>query len=200
MLYQPASQVKTKTSYDGSKETTFTAAAGALGGGAQTLTGDYDTEVSRPESLMINVQFGIAADTLLFASYHRAKWSGAPVLVDVASAAGGLFDPKIDETFDDSEKFSIGGGRKFSERLSGSLSFSKEEGIGADAESLFTFSNGTETISAGLRYTIDNMNISVGVLRSKLGDVTVDGGLPNGDIVYKANSVTAMGVKIAFAF
>ena len=54
------------------------------------------------------MQSGIAADTLLFASYHRAKWSGAPVLVDVASAAGGLFDPKIDETFDDSEKFSIG--------------------------------------------------------------------------------------------
>ena len=146
------------------------------------------------------MQFGIAADTLLFASYHRAKWSGAPVLVDVASAAGGLVDPKIDETFDDSEKFSIGVGRKFSERLSGSLSYSKEEGIGADAESLFTFSNGTETISAGLRYTIENMNISVGVLRSKLGDVTVDGSLPNGDIVYKGNSVTAMGVKIAFAF
>ena len=70
--------------------------------GAQLLTGVYDTEVSRPESLTINVQFGIAADTLLFASYHRAKWSGAPVLVDEASAAGGLFDPKIDETFDDS--------------------------------------------------------------------------------------------------
>lgn len=77
----------------------------------------------------------------MFASYHRAKWSGAPVLVDVASAAGGLVDPKIDETFDDSEKFSIGVGRKFSERLSGSLSYSKEEGIGADATSLFTFSN-----------------------------------------------------------
>jgi long-chain fatty acid transport protein len=131
-----------KISYDGSKETTFTAAAGALGGGgAQSLSGDYDTEVSRPESLKINVQSGIGADTSLFASYHRAKWSGAPVLVDVASAAGGLVDPKIDETFDDSEKFSIGVGRKFSERLSGSLSYSKEEGIGADATSLFTFSN-----------------------------------------------------------
>jgi len=44
------------------------------------------------------------------------------------------------------------------------------------------------------------MNISVGVLRSKLGDVTVDDGLPNGGIVYKGNSVTAMGLKIAFAF
>lgn len=135
------------------------------------------------------MQSGIAADTLLFASYHRAKWSGAPVLVDVASAAGGLVDPKIDETFDDSEKFSIGVGRKFSERLSGSLSYSKEEGIGADAESLFTFSNGTETISAGLRYTIDNMNISVGVSRSTLGDIIVDGGLPNGDIAYRRHRI-----------
>ena len=44
------------------------------------------------------------------------------------------------------------------------------------------------------------MNISVGVSRSTLGDVTVDGRLPNGDIVYKGNSVTAMGVKIALAF
>jgi long-chain fatty acid transport protein len=192
---------KTNISYDSSKETAFAAAAWALGGGgAQSLTGDYDTEVSRPESLKINVQSGIAADTLLFASYHRAKWSGAPVLVDVTSAAGGLVDPKIDETFDDSEKFSIGVGCKFSERLSGSLSYSKEEDIGADATSLFTFSNGTKTIIAGLRNTIDNMNISVGVSRSTLSDITVDGGLPNGDIVYKGNSVTAVGVKIAFVF
>ena len=216
MLYQPASKIKTKTRYDGSAQTAFSAGVYAqtlAGGGTQAqaltasqnaaaganlLTGDYDTELSRPESLTINVQSGIAADTLLFASYHRAKWSGAPVLVDVASAAGGAVDPKIDETFDDSEKFSIGVGRKFSERLSGSLSYSKEEGSGADATSLFTFSNGTETISAGLRYTIDNMDISVGVSRSTLGDVTVDGGA--GPIVYKGNSVTAMGVKVAFAF
>jgi long-subunit fatty acid transport protein len=216
VLYQPASKIKTKTRYDGSAQTAFSAGVYAqtlAGGGTQAqaltasqnaaaganlLTGDYDTELSRPESLTINVQSGIAADTLLFASYHRAKWSGAPVLVDVASAAGGAIDPKIDETFDDSEKFSIGVGRKFSERLSGSLSYSKEEGSGADATSLFTFSNGTETISAGLRYTIDNMDISVGVSRSTLGDVTVDGGA--GPIAYKGNSVTAMGVKVAFAF
>jgi long-subunit fatty acid transport protein len=118
--------------------------------------------------------------------------------VDVASAAGGAIDPKIDETFDDSEKFSIGVGRKFSDSLSGSVSYSKEEGGGDTATSLFTFSNGRETLSAGLRYTVDNMDISVGVSHSQLGDVTVDGGA--GDIVYEGNTVTAMGFKIAFAF
>jgi hypothetical protein len=42
------------------------------------------------------------------------------------------------------------------------------------------------------------MDISVGVSHSQLGDVTVDGGA--GDIVYEGNTVTAMGLKIAFAF
>ena len=175
-----------------------TAAVVAAATAAMGLNGDYDTEVSRPETLTVNLQTGIAADTLMFASYHRAKWSGAPVVVDVASAADGDINPKIDETFGDSEKFTIGLGRKFSDKLSGSLSYSKEEGGGDTATSLFTFSNGTETLSAGLRYTVDNMDISFGVSHSQLGDVTVDGGA--GDIVYKGNSVTAMGVKIAFAF
>ena len=43
------------------------------------------------------------------------------------------------------------------------------------------------------------MDISVGVSRSTLGDVTVNAN-SLGDIVYEGNSVTAMGVKIAFAF
>ena len=198
VLYQPASKITTKTSYDGSKETAYTAVNALLGLAARSLSGDYDMEVSRPESLTVNLQSGIAADTLIFASYHRAKWSDAPVVLDVASAAGGLVAPKINETFDDSEKFTIGVGRKFSDKLSGSLSYSKEEGSGDTDTSLFTFSNGRETLSAGLRYTIDNMDISVGVSRSQLGDVTVNGGL--GDIVYEGNTVTAMGLKIAFAF
>ena len=181
VLYQPKSKITTKTNYD--------ATGGVYNAAAVLVNGEKET---------LNVQSGIAENTLMFASYHRSKWSGAPVVVDIEPAMGGAVDPKIDETFDDSEKFTIGIGRKFSDKLSGSLSYSKEDGGGDTAESLFTFSNGTETISAGLRYTIDNMDISVGVSRSTLGDVTVDGGA--GDIVYEGNSVTAMGVKIAFAF
>ena len=247
VLYQPKSKISTKTTYDASSQSAFSAGAlkavgeqayataygAALAGGASTtaaatagataaaaatdltdqtsagyaavgaaitaamgLNGDYDTEVSRPETLTINLQSGIAENTLMFASYHRAKWSGAPVVVDVSAA--GSIAPKIDETFGDSEKFTIGLGRKFSDSLSGSVSYSKEEGGGDTATSLFTFSNGTETLSAGLRYTVDNMDISVGVSHSQLGDVTVDGGA--GDIVYEGNTVTAMGFKVAFAF
>jgi long-subunit fatty acid transport protein len=150
------------------------------------------TTLALPETVAFNFQTGIAADTLLTASYSKASWGGAQINIAAPIA--------IETEFSASEAYSIGLGRRFTDNLSASLTYSKKEGSSAPATSLFTFSNGTETISAGLRYTIDNMDISVGVSRSTLGDVTVDGGVPNGDIVYKGNSVTAMGVKIAFAF
>ena len=194
VLYQPKSTINTTTDYDATGSLYNTA--------APAINGNQDTEVSRPEMLTINLQSGIATDTLMFASYHSAKWKDARVFIDgtqIPNANPALaVDPRINETFGNSEKFTIGVGRKFSESLSGTLSYSKEEGGGDTATSLFTFSNGRETLSAGLRYTIDNMDISFGVSHSQLGDVSVNGGL--GDIVYEENSVTAMGLKIAFAF
>ena len=190
ILYQPKSKISTSTNYN--------ASGGVYNSAASIISGEKDTEVSRPEMLTINLQSGIATDTLMFASYHSAKWSDAKVFVDGTQIQSSNVDPRINESFGDSEKFTIGVGRKFSESLSGSLSYSKEEGGGDASTSLFTFSNGTETLSAGLRYTIDNMDISFGVSRSQLGDVSVNGGL--GNIIYEGNSVTAMGVKIAFAF
>ena len=197
-LYQPSSKISTKTAYDGTQEQIFSVLGGSAGANAAgSLSDDYDTEVTRPETLTLNLQSGIAKDTLMFASYHRAKWSSAPVVVAVGSL--GTVDPSINETFGDSEKVTIGIGRKFSDSLSGSLSYSNEEGGGDIATSLFTVSNGTQTVSAGLRYTVDNMEISGGISYSQLGDVTVNAsGL--GNIVYENNTVTAMGVKVAFAF
>ena len=191
VLYQPKSTISTSAEYT---------AGGVYAGTLGAIDGPNNaTEVSRPETLTVNLQSGIATDTLVFASYHQAKWSGAKVFVDGDTTTIPGVDPRIDETFDDSAKFTIGLGRKFSDSLSGSLSYSKEDGGGDTSSSLFTFSNGTQTLSAGFRYTIDNMDISAGISYSQLGDVTVNAsGL--GDIVYENNSVTAMGVKIAFAF
>ena len=194
VLYQPKSKLNTMTAYD--------ATGGVYDLVKGLINGNKDTEINRPETLTLNLQSGIAKDTLILASYHRAKWSGARVFIDgtqIPNANPALaVDPRINETFGDSEKFTIGVGRKFSEQLSGSLSYSNEKGGGDTSTSLFTFSNGTQTLSAGLRYTIDNMDISFGVSHAQLGDVTVNGGL--GDIVYDNNSVTSMGVKFAYAF
>ena len=74
----------------------------------------------------------------------------------------------------------------------------KEEGSGTPVTSLFTVSNGSDAISLGLQYKRDNMTISGGIPQTNVGDVTVNSAA--GTMKYTGNTVTAMGLKIAFAF
>ena len=153
------------------------------------------TTLSLPDTYAFSFQTGIAADTLLTATYRRANWSKSQIGITVAPGS----QANINTEFDDSEAYSIGIGRRFTENLSGSITYSKEEGSSATSTSLFTVSNGSEAISIGLQYKRDNMTISGGVSQRNVGDVTVNAdGI--GQMQYSGNSVTAMGVKIAFAF
>ena len=119
---------------------------------------------------------------------------GAATLAILPAAAAA----NIKTEFEDSEAFSIGLGRKFSGNVSRSITYSKEEGSSAPATSLFTVSNGSEKISFGLQYKPDNMTISGGISPTNVGDVTVNSA--SGTMKYTGNTVTAMGLKIAFAF
>ena len=160
------------------------------------------TTLALPETFALSFQTGIAADTLLTASYRKANWSKSQISVTVAP--GSLAN--IDTEFSDSVAYSIGIGRKFTENLSGSITYSKEEGSSSTATSLFTVSNGSEAISIGLQYKRDNMTISGGVSQRNVGDVTVDPGftapnpLAGQTMAYTGNSVTAMGLKVSFSY
>ena len=167
-----------------------TTAAAYAGAEAVMTTTASDTTLSLPDRLAFNFQTGIAENTLLTASYRKASWGKSQINVAAPVA--------ITTEFSDSEAYSIGVGRKFSDSLSGSITYSKEEGSSSTSTSLFTVSNGSEAISLGVRYTRDNMNISAGVSQRNVGDVTVNSSV--GTMKYTGNSVTTMGVKIAFAF
>ena len=153
-------------------------------------------KLALPDSYALSFQTGIAPDTLLMASYRRANWSDAQIVVTVAQNPN--HQASIETKFSDSESFSIGLGRKFSEKLSGSLTYSKEEGSGPTAESLFTVSNGSEAVSVGLQYKLDKMTLSGGISHRTVGDVLVTD--TPGQMKYKGNSVTSFGLKIAFTF
>ena len=149
LLYQPSSALTTD---------------GTFAGAALTAS------IKRPETLTLNFQTGIAEGTLLTASVHNAKWSAAPVTVDTIVDAA-----DINETFDDSTKYSVGLARKLSNKWAISTGYSREEGGGSEASSLFTLSNGSQAFSLGARYTLsETMNISFGVSHSIFGDVTVN--------------------------
>ena len=146
--------------------------------------------LSLPDTLAFNFQTGIAENTLMTASYREASWGKSQINIAAPVA--------ITTEFSDSEAYSIGVGRKFSDNLSGSITYSKEEGSSSTSTSLFTVSNGSEAVSLGVRYTRDNMNITAGLSQRNVGDVTVNSSV--GTMKYTGNTVTSMGVKIAFAF
>jgi long-subunit fatty acid transport protein len=149
------------------------------------------TTLALPETVAFNFQTGIAADTLLTASYRKASWCGAQINIAAPIA--------IETEFSAYEAYSIGLGRRFTDNLSASLTYSKEEGSIAPATSLFTVSNGSKALSLGIQYKRDNMTISGGISQRNVGDVTVNAA-GVGTMKYTGNSVTAMGEKIAFAF
>ena len=186
LLYQPKTKIDTTASFAGT---------GPLTGFSNPSS---VSSLSLPESYALSFQTGIAADTLLIASYRKAMWSKSQVDVNVSDIVP--FDgANIATTFADSEAYSIGIGRKFTDNLSGSITYSNEKGSSSTSTSLFTVSNGSEAISAGLKYTRDNMAVSAGVSRRNVGDVIVNAaGI--GQMKYSGNSVTSMGLKVSFAF
>ena len=158
----------------------------------------YDSKIGLPETLILDFQTGIAADTLLFGSIYHAKWGDAQIVSDTGSAA-----TKISTEFEDSTKYTLGIGRKINDKLSISATYAQEDGTGALNSSAFTVSNGTKSIALGARYTEGNMTISGGVNMTEVGGVKITSdGKETGTFIaeYGTNRVTAFGVKVAFAF
>ena len=155
------------------------------------------TSLKRPQTMTLNFQSGIAADTLLFGSVHRAKWSATPITVGTTATLGGA---AINNSFSDSTKYSIGLGRKFSDKISASLSYTREAGVGATDTSLFTISGGNQSYNLGVKYTLsETTSISAGYSRTEFDDVTITGYGPASP-VYTGNSANTFGVKLQVNF
>ena len=186
------------TDVDGNTAVFPPAPAGAILAGTVGDVADYDSKVGVPETLILDFQTGIAADTLLFGSVYHAKWGDAQIVSDTGSTA-----TKISTKFEDSTKYTLGLGRKINDQLSISATYAQEDGTGALNSSPFTVSNGTKSIALGARYTQGNMTISGGVNMTEVGGVKItSNGKETGAFIaeYGTNRVTAFGLKIAFAF
>jgi long-chain fatty acid transport protein len=155
-----------------------------------------------PKATTIKLQTGIAEGTLLMASAHRVKWATSQIVIDVNGVAA--FD--TGSNFSDTTSYSVGLGRQVSEDTAVSLTYSWEDGSGAAATSPFTMSNGSKTLSAGVKHEIDAFTVSAGVSYTKAGDVVVthmtgDPAAPSGYTAsYAGNSVTAFGLKVGYNF
>ena len=193
VLFQPSSKITTSGAYTSAALVMpgLNLPAGIAGSVAATL--------KMPEMLTINFQTGIAKDTLLTASIHQAKWGSSQVTANVTSGNAGVDAvAAVTSAFSDSTRYSIGLGRKFTDNLSGSISYSQEDGSGSTSKSSFSMSNGSKAISAGLKYSLEKMDISFGVSHTMFNDITVNAITPN--LSYRNNSATTMGFKISTNF
>ncbi len=154
------------------------------------VSSSFDTTV--PQSLNLEFQTGIAADTLLFGSVRWVDWTS---FIIAPPAWRGISGGTLVDYSDDSVTYTLGVGRKFSEQWSGAVTLGYEAASGSAVGNLGP-TDGMRSISVGATYTMDNMKITGGVRYVDIGDaVTRSIGARFTD-----NSALAAGVKVGWTF
>ena len=146
-----------------------------------------DLAAEMPQSVNLDAQTGIAANTLLFGSIRWADWTEATI---DDTSAGSLISYTSDVY-----TYSLGVGRKFSDSFSGSISIGYEAPEGTPASNLSP-TDGYTSIGIGGKYTKGNMEISAGIEYVWLGDATTE--VVSSE--FTDNTAIGAGVKVAFRF
>lgn len=151
-----------------------------------------------PQSLALDFQSGIAADTLLFGSIRWRDWSE----FDISPVGYGLLpvDDALVSYDNDSVTYSLGVGRRFSEAWSGAVSLSHEASQGGFSGNLGP-TDGYTSVGVGATYTQGNMKVSGGVSYAEIGDAKTEA-QTEGDTLgsFTGNSLVGFGVKVGWSF
>lgn len=152
--------------------------------------GGNTLKANLPESVNLDFQTGIAADTLLFGSVRYVAWDG------FAMDDSNLPTPLVEYT-NDSYTYNIGVGRRINDQLAASFSIGYEAPTG-DPTGQLGPTDGFISYQIGASYTMDNgIEVSGGVRYVDVGDATSDAPV-NGD--FSGNSAIGVGLKIGMSF
>lgn len=155
---------------------------GALVGFA-TETGEY----TMPQSVNLDFQTGIAADTLLMASIRWAQWT--ETVIDTQSSLGTI------DYDNDVYTYSLGVARRFSDSFAGVVRFSYEDAKGGQSTNLAPTDGSLGVTLAGV-YTMDDITLTAGINYTWLGDTTTEGV----NSTFADNSALGIGVKVGYSF
>ena len=145
-----------------------------------------------PESLNLDFQTGIAADTLLFGSIRRVGWKGFSLDDDSILSGGSILSYDADVT-----TLNIGVGRRLTENLSTSFSVGYEKSTGELAGNLGP-TDGFMSYQIGGSYTMESgMEISGGIRYVNLGDANTAAPVSG---VFANNDAIGLGLKIGYTF
>ena len=150
-------------------------------------TGDLSAKM--PETVNLEFQSGVAANTLVFGSVRWANWSEG-YLTDS--------DPRVGELVDwsDTVTYTLGVGRKLTDNFSGAVTVGYEAGDGEDASNLSP-TDGYTSIAVGGTYTMGNgVELTGGVRYVMVGDATTQTIAAE----FADNSAVAIGLKVAYTY
>lgn len=166
---------------------------------------DTGLEVEIPQSVTLEFQSGVAADTLVFGSVKWTDWSEFQIapelyLANVSSSPLVSYD-------DDVWTYNIGVGRRFNEDWSGAITASYEASQGGFAGNLGPTDGQTSLGVAVTRTFNENFDITYGARYIWIGDakteapLSLTGGAPGVTLgEFKDNNAIAVGIRVGYNF
>jgi long-subunit fatty acid transport protein len=150
-----------------------------------------ETTIVSPQSVNIDFQTGIMADTLLFGSIRWVDWSE----FDVTPPGFGSVAGALVEYDEDTITYNLGVGRRFSDSWSGAIQVGYEAG-GDPLVSPLGPTNGFWSVGAGATYTQGNSEITAGLRYVFVGDAQPETGTPDTPrATFSGNHALALGIK-----
>jgi long-chain fatty acid transport protein len=165
--------------------------------GAVQIAPGSVTETKTPQSVNLDFQTGIAANTLLFGGVRWVDWSQLTLTpAAFGGATGGATLIEIEDTI----TYTLGVGRKFNDTWSGAFSLTYEDSTDPLTSPLAP-TDGRFGASLAAIYTKDNMKITAGINYTKLGDAQPETGTPDtARANFVDNTLLGIGVKVGFSF
>jgi long-subunit fatty acid transport protein len=160
-------------------------------------TFESTAEFETPQSLNLEFQTGVAANTLVYGSVRWVDWSDFDLSPDVYSSPLIAGQPLLSYE-DDIITYNLGLARRVNENwaFAGSVSYEKNTG------NLFTNlgpADGATSLALAAIYTMDKVKITTGVRYTMIGDTTTAvQGIPAAE--FNDNDAISFGVKIGYYF
>ncbi len=155
------------------------------------LNRDSTTDIEIPQTVALDFQSGIAADTLLFGSVRWSEWSVWEVRPSLFQDNAGDRVTGID---DDVFTYRVGLGHRINDEFSvfGRVTYEASNG---DEASRLAPTDGSTSIGIGGNYSMGDVEFTGGIEYAMLGDATDGSGVEFSD-----NTAIAVGLTVGYSF
>ncbi len=156
------------------------------------------TNIVTPDAFNLDFQSGIAEDTLLFGQVRWVDYSEVSVIPTTFGAIPTLPPGTSLVDISDATFFTLGVGRRFTDKFSGAVSV-RYETSDTPLVSPLGPTDGSIGLTVGGTYTMNNMKITGGINYTKLGDSTPrTGGIARAN--FTDNDAIGVGIRIGYSY